>query len=145
MSKASRGRRQSDCSNPTVARICQASLHHAILPRTARNRLLIHVESSSVEDERVLHDLRVNGKTITLLHRDELLAGSVEKSSRIREIEFFELADVDDVGAIGWRAHHDFVRSLPANLDVRGLRARIGDLSNLFEDSYEETLFMGTL
>jgi len=87
----------------------------------------------------------VNGKTITLLHRDELLAGSVEKSSRIREIEFFELADVDDVGAIGWRAHHDFVRSLPANLDVRGLRARIGDLSNLFEDSYEETLFMGTL
>jgi molecular chaperone HtpG len=89
--------------------------------------------------------LTVNGQPIVRPHRDELLAGS-EKASRIREIEFFELADVDgDVGAIGWLAHHDYVRSLPANLGMRGLRARVGDLqvgeSNLFEDSYKETRF----
>jgi len=87
----------------------------------------------------------VNGKPITRPHQDELLTGS-DKASRIREIEFFELADVDgDVGAIGWLGHHDYVRSLPANLGVRGLRARVGDLqvgeSNLFEDSYKETRF----
>ncbi|RXG84829.1 ATP-binding protein [Bradyrhizobium zhanjiangense] len=91
-------------------------------------------------------DLSVNGRTITRPHRDELLADSADKSSRIKEIEFFELADVDgDIGAIGWLAHHDYVRSLPANLGVRGLRARVGDLqvgeSNLFEDSYKETRF----
>ncbi|QQN65279.1 ATP-binding protein [Bradyrhizobium diazoefficiens] len=91
-------------------------------------------------------DLSVNGKTITRPHRDELLPGSAEKASRIREVEFFELADVDgEVGAVGWLGHHDYVRSLPANLGVRGLRARVGDLqvgeSNLFEESYKETRF----
>jgi len=91
-------------------------------------------------------NLTVNGQTIMRTHRDELLAGSVDKASRIKEIEFFELADVDgEVGALGWLAHHDYVRSLPANLGVRGLRARVGDLqvgeSNLFEESYKETRF----
>jgi molecular chaperone HtpG len=91
-------------------------------------------------------NLIVNGKTVTRPHRDELLAGSVDKASRIQEIEFFELADVDgDVGAVGWLAHHDYFRSLPGNLGVRGLRARVCDLqvgeSNLFEDSYKETRF----
>jgi hypothetical protein len=91
-------------------------------------------------------NLIVNGKTITRPHHDEMLAGSIDKASRIREIEFFELANVDgDVGAIGWLAHHDYVRSLPVSLGVRGLRARVGDLqvgeSNLFEDSYKEPRF----
>jgi len=91
-------------------------------------------------------DLTVNGQAVTRPHHDELLAGSVDKASRIKEIEFFELADVDgEVGAVGWLAHHDYIRSLPANLGVRGLRARVGDLqvgeSNLFEESYKETRF----
>ncbi|WP_316197818.1 ATP-binding protein [Bradyrhizobium sp. SZCCHNS2002] len=91
-------------------------------------------------------NLTVNGQVVTRPHRDELLAGSADKASRIKEIEFFELADVDgEVGAVGWLAHHDYVRSLPANLGVRGLRARVGDLqvgeSNLFEESYKETRF----
>lgn len=90
--------------------------------------------------------LSVNGQAVTRPHRDELPAGSVDKSSRIKEIEFFELADVDgEVGAVGWLAHHDYVRSLSANLGMRGLRARVGDLqvgeSNLFEESYKETRF----
>lgn len=40
-------------------------------------------------------DLSVNDRAIKRPHRDELLADSVDKSSRIKEIEFFELADVD--------------------------------------------------
>jgi Histidine kinase-, DNA gyrase B-, and HSP90-like ATPase len=91
-------------------------------------------------------DLTVGGKALTRPHRDELFAGLADSPSRIRDIEFFELADVDgDVGGVGWLAHHDYVRSLPVNLGVRGLRARVGNLqvgeANLFEDSYKESRF----
>lgn len=59
-----------------------------------------------------------------------------------------EFADVDGgVGAVGWIGHHDYVRSLPPALGVRGLRARYGDIqvgkSNLFEDSFKEVRFNG--
>jgi hypothetical protein len=91
-------------------------------------------------------ELTVAGKVLTRPHRDELLAGNADNSSRIREIEFFELADVGgDVGGLGWIAHHDYVRSLSSGLGVRGLRARVGDLqvgeANLFEESYKEARF----
>jgi molecular chaperone HtpG len=91
-------------------------------------------------------DLTVGERTLTRPHRDELFAGVADGPSRIRELEFFEVADVDgDVGGVGWLAHHDYVRSLPVNLGVRGLRARVGNLqvgeANLFEDSYKESRF----
>ncbi len=70
-------------------------------------------------------ELVVAGRTLTRPHRDELPAGNSDRPSRIKEIEFFELADVDgEIGGLGWLGHHDYVRSLPIALGVRGLRAR---------------------
>jgi hypothetical protein len=44
-------------------------------------------------------------------------------------------------------AHHEYVRSIPPALGVRGLRARLGDLqvgdSNLFDGSFKESRFNG--
>ena len=52
-----------------------------------------------------------------------------------------------EIGAIGWIAHHEYVRSIPPTWGVRGLRARYGDIqvgeSNLFENSFKEPRFNG--
>ena len=73
---------------------------------------------------------------------------STSRNLGIRDIEFLNFADVDgEIGAIGWLAHHEYVRSIPPTLGVRGLRARYGDIqvgeSNLFEDSFKEPRFNG--
>jgi len=51
------------------------------------------------------------------------------------------------VGAVGWLGHHEYVRSIPTALGIRGLRARVGDVQigegNLFEDVYRESRFNG--
>jgi hypothetical protein len=91
-------------------------------------------------------ELIVAGEEIRRPHRDELPSGNGNHSSRIREIEFFELANVDgETGGIGWLAHHDYVRSLSTGLGVRGIRARVGDIqvgdANLFEESFKEARF----
>src|SRR5262245_25216734 len=81
-------------------------------------------------------------------NKDELQFPNAAHTLRIKEVEFVEFADVDGgVGAVGWIGHHDYVRSLPAALGVRGLRARYGDIqvgeSNLFEDTFKEVRFNG--
>lgn len=93
-------------------------------------------------------NLSVAGKTVHRPYKDELPFPNARHTLRIKEIEFVELADVDgSPGAVGWIAHHDYVRSLPASLGVRGLRARNGDTqvgeSNLFEDCFKEARFNG--
>ncbi len=92
--------------------------------------------------------LQVAGETLHRPFRDEInLPGTLNKL-RIQNVEFLEFPDVDGkTGAVGWIAHHEYIRSLPVALGVRGLRARFGDLqvgdANLFEDSFKEPRFNG--
>jgi hypothetical protein len=92
--------------------------------------------------------LVVAGETVRRPYMDELPFPNTTQTLRIKDIEFVEFADVDGgTSAVGWIGHHDYVRSLPTGLGVRGLRARYGDLqvgeSNLFEDSFKEVRFNG--
>jgi len=93
-------------------------------------------------------ELTVSSEAVHRPYKDELQFPNAAHTLRIKDIEFVEFADVDGgAGAVGWIGHHDYVRSLPAALGVRGLRARYGDIqvgeSNLFEDSFKEVRFNG--
>jgi hypothetical protein len=93
-------------------------------------------------------NLTVAGEAVHRPYKDELPFPNAAHLLRIRDIEFVEFADVDGgAGAVGWIGHHDYVRSLPVALGVRGLRARYGDIQvgepNLFEDSFKEARFNG--
>ena len=92
--------------------------------------------------------LTVAGGDVRRPYKDELPFPAGAHTLRLRDIEFVEFADVDGgAGAVGWIGHHDYVRSLPTGLGVRGLRARYGDIqvgeSNLFEDCFKESRFNG--
>ena len=92
--------------------------------------------------------LTVAGQAVHRPFHDELAIHGTSQKLRLNEIEFFEFADVDGKpGAIGWLAHHEYVRSLPVALGLRGLRARFGNLqvgeANLFDDCFKEQRFNG--
>lgn len=92
--------------------------------------------------------LTVASEDVRRPYKSEVAFPNKAQTLRIKEIEFVEFADVDGAaGAIGWIGHHDYVRSLPTGLGVRGLRARYGDIqvgeSNLFEESFKEVRFNG--
>jgi hypothetical protein len=93
-------------------------------------------------------NLTVAGRAVYRPYKDQLTFPNAAHALRIKGIEFVEFADVDGgLGAVGWIAHHDYVRGLPVGLGVRGLRARYGDIqvgeSNLFDDSFKEARFNG--
>lgn len=92
--------------------------------------------------------LMVAGEDVRRPYKDEMQFPNAAHTLRLRDIEFVEFADVDgDAGAVGWIGHHDYVRSLPTGLGVRGLRARYGDIQvgepNLFDDCFKEVRFNG--
>jgi hypothetical protein len=100
-----------------------------------------HIQKTPIE-------LVVHGEQVFRPYRDEMIFPSTSHNLGIRNIEFLNFADVDgEIGAIGWIAHHEYVRSIPPTLGIRGLRARYGDIqigeSNLFEDSFKEPRFNG--
>jgi molecular chaperone HtpG len=93
-------------------------------------------------------DLKVNGETVFRPYRDEIIFPGTLRTLRTRDIEFIHFADVDGKsGAIGWIAHHEYVRSIPPTLGIRGIRARLGDIQvgepNLFDESFKEPRFNG--
>jgi molecular chaperone HtpG len=93
-------------------------------------------------------DLTVAGEAVHRPYRDELVFPATSYKLGIKDIEFLEFPDVDGgTGAVAWIGHHDYVRSIPPTLGIRGLRARYGDLqvgeSNLFDDSFKESRFNG--
>jgi hypothetical protein len=97
---------------------------------------------------RVPIDLTVAGEAVHRPYRDELVFPATSHKLRIEDIEFLEFPDVDGAtGAVAWIAHHEYVRSIPPTLGIRGLRARYGDLqvgeSNLFDDCFKECRFNG--
>lgn len=79
--------------------------------------------------DRVPIDIRVMQDLVVRPYRDEIKLPGGPNKLKIDEIEILQFADVDgEAGAVGWVAHHEYVRSIYPNLGIRGLRARIGDL-----------------
>lgn len=92
--------------------------------------------------------LVVAGEQIFRPYRDVVEHPGSDKRVELGEVEFFQVADVDgEIGAIGWLAHHDYVRSISSTLGIRGLRARAGNLqvgeANLFDECFKESRFNG--
>ncbi len=98
---------------------------------------------------RVPLDLNVDGQAVFRPFEDvTAFPGTTDHKLCIENIEYREFADVDGgVGAIAWLAHHEYVRSIPPTLGIRGFRARVGDLqvgeANLFDESFKEPRFNG--
>jgi molecular chaperone HtpG len=97
---------------------------------------------------RVPINLTVAGEQVLRPYRDEIVFPGTPHTLRVKNIEFLEFPNVDgEVSTIGWIAHHEYVRSIPPSLGVRGLRARVGDLqvgeSNLFDEIFKEPRFNG--
>jgi molecular chaperone HtpG len=93
-------------------------------------------------------DLTVSGQSVFRPYRDETVFPATLHTLRIKNIEFVEFADVDgEIGAVGWLGHHEYVRSIPPTLGIRGMRARFGDIqvgeAGLFDDSFKEPRFNG--
>lgn len=93
-------------------------------------------------------ELIVASVPVRKLYRDVTPIPGKPEGIEIEAIEFVEFVDVDaKVGAIAWIGHHQYVRSMPIGLGIRGLRARIGDVqvgeANLFDDSFKEPRFNG--
>jgi hypothetical protein len=93
-------------------------------------------------------ELKVAGEQVFRPYRDETQFPATSHSLRIQNIELLEFANVDgETGAVGWIAHHEYVRSIPPTLGIRGLRARFGDIqvgeANLFDETFKESRFNG--
>jgi len=93
-------------------------------------------------------DLSVDSRPVFRPYRDEITFPATNFTLRFKDVEFHEFPDVDGgVAAIAWIAHHDYVRSVPPSLGIRGLRARVGDLQvgdpNLFDELFKEPRFNG--
>lgn len=93
-------------------------------------------------------DLTVNGEPVEKLYRDELVLAGTTNKLTIRTLEWTDFADVDgEVGATAWLGHHDYVRSIPVALGVRGIRARIGEVqvgeAGLLDECFREPRFNG--
>lgn len=91
-------------------------------------------------------ELTIGEERVVRPYRDEIRVPGGPYRLKIGEIEFVQFANVDsEVGAIGWLAHHDYVRSIHPNLAVRGLRVRVGDLQvgepDLLDDCFKEPRF----
>lgn len=68
------------------------------------------------------------------------------KYGQLKKIVPFELESVDgENGAIGWLAHHDYQGAIPRNIDISGIRARVGNIQvgerNVFVDAFPEERF----
>jgi molecular chaperone HtpG len=102
----------------------------------------------AIHSSKIPIDLTVADEAIFRPYRDEVVFPATSHKLQIRDIEFLDFPNVDgETGALGWIAHHEYVRSIPPTLGIRGLRARIGDLqvgeSNLFDESFKEPRFNG--
>ncbi len=93
-------------------------------------------------------ELMVASEKLYRPHRDEMIFPASAHKLKIDHIEFLEFPNIDgEVGAAGWIAHHEYVRSILPTLGVRGLRARVGDLqvgdAGLFDGIFKESRFNG--
>ncbi|WP_246671034.1 MULTISPECIES: hypothetical protein [unclassified Mesorhizobium] len=93
-------------------------------------------------------DLYIDDQQIFRPYRNEIGLPASDKSLRVQGIELLDFRDVDGgLAAVGWIGHHEYVRSIPSSLNIRGIRGRIGNVQigdfDLFQDCYKEPRFNG--
>jgi hypothetical protein len=92
------------------------------------------------------YDIRVNGgPAVTRPFRDEF-ALTQTKTDRFQSLQTITIEDPDaGVVAVGWILHHNYLGAIQAASELRGLRARIGNIqiggSDIFIDAFPEARF----
>jgi hypothetical protein len=92
------------------------------------------------------YDIRVNGApALTRPFRDEF-ALTQTKTDRFQSLQTITIEDPDaGVVAVGWILHHNYLGAVQAAPELRGLRARIGNIqiggSDIFIDAFPEARF----
>lgn len=86
-----------------------------------------------------------DGDPLVRPYRDNTPAGT-RSDIRLQELSTFEIPGMDGgVAAVGWVAHHDYDGAIPSAAQIKGLRARVGDLqiggSSLLEEIFPEPRF----
>lgn len=93
-----------------------------------------------------VYDIRINrGPALTRPFRDEF-ALTQTKTDRFQSLQTITLEDPDaGVVAVGWILHHNYLGAIQAASDLRGLRARVGNIqiggSDIFIDAFPESRF----
>ncbi len=98
-----------------------------------------------VPEPRFLIFLNKSSQPVTRPHHSEFYV-SKTKSDRALSIEFFEVANGEGgLRALGWLLHHNYLGALHASPEIRGLRARLGDIQigdeSVFAEIFREPRF----
>jgi hypothetical protein len=107
---------------------------------------LIESNYSKLLDYRC-YKITVNGREIKRPYSDVFNVSS-EKADKISDIEFFTFLGFDETPiALGWYARTNFLASLPAFLNCRGIRVRQGNLEigneHFLDEAFTERRFSG--
>lgn len=106
----------------------------------------IEKELAEVNDYRCYH-VSTNGRQVFRPYCDEIKL-SLNSSDHITDIEFIRFKGVhSETIAVGWYAKTSFLATLPAALNVKGIRVRQGNIEvggeHFLDDKYSETRFSG--
>jgi hypothetical protein len=93
------------------------------------------------------YQIRVNDRQVFRPYSDEIIL-SVSSSDHIQSIEYFQFTNSDSsVIALGWYARTRFLATLPAALNVKGIRIRQGNIEvggeHFLDDKFSEPRFSG--
>jgi hypothetical protein len=106
----------------------------------------IENQLAEVSDYRCYH-VTLNNRRVFRPYCDEIKL-ALNSSDYISGIEFIRFKGVqDDIIAVGWYAKTSFLATLPAALNVKGIRVRQGNIEvggeHFLEDKYSESRFSG--
>lgn len=106
----------------------------------------IEAQLSEVADYRCYH-ISINGRQVLRPYMDDIRL-SQNSSDRITGVEFIRFKGVKgETIAVGWCAKTSFLATLPAVLNVKGLRVRQGNIEvggeHFLDDKYSESRFSG--
>lgn len=93
------------------------------------------------------YQIRVNDRQVFRPYADEIKL-SANNSDHIQAIEYFQFTSADSsLVAIGWFARTQFLATLPAALNVKGIRVRQGNIEvggeHFLDDKFSEPRFSG--
>ena len=106
----------------------------------------IETELTEVDDYRCYH-VSTNGRRVFRPYCDEIKL-SLNSSDYIAGIEFIRFKGVQsETIAVGWYAKTSFLATLPATLNVKGVRVRQGNIEvggeHFLDDKFSESRFSG--
>lgn len=106
----------------------------------------IEQELAEVTDYRCYH-ITVNDRQVLRPYADDIKL-SVNSSDRISGIKFIRFKGVEEETiAVGWYAGTSFLATLPATLNVKGIRVRQGNIEvggeHFLDDKFSESRFSG--